>query len=129
VRCRHCGAGARVLETRTRGDSCKARRYECEGPKRHRYTTLEVPESVAKAVGAPWQAALRMADRGLEQRAERLGQRAAVESLLGTATHEAIAARVGCSLWLVADTAQTLAGGGRKNRAKIKAKQLRVTLD
>lgn len=105
-----------MLETRTRGDSCKARRYECEGPQRHRYTTLEVPDTVASSIGAPWKAAVAMADRGVEQRTERNGQRSAIRALLGTGTQEQIAAKVGCSLWLVADEAQVQAGTGRKVR-------------
>jgi transcriptional regulator NrdR family protein len=39
MKCPRCGAWAEVLETRTRPDDTKRRRYECANL--HRFTTLE----------------------------------------------------------------------------------------
>lgn len=71
----------KCLETRTRADGIKARRYELEDGRR--ITTLELPATVIKAMGLKRvQEFMEIWQRGEKQRTDSLARRQRIEEML-----------------------------------------------
>jgi hypothetical protein len=87
----------KCLETRTRADGIKTRRYELEGGRR--ITTLELPATVIKAIGLKRvQEFMEIWQRGEKQRTETHARRQRIEELLRERVKPlAIADEVGCT--------------------------------
>lgn len=87
----------KCLETRTRPDGIKSRRYQLEDGRR--ITMLEVPATVLKAIGmSKVQEAMQIWQRGEKQRSKSHARRQRIEEMLAQGTKPtAIAVEVGCT--------------------------------
>jgi hypothetical protein len=87
----------KCLETRTRADGMKSRRYELDDGRR--ITMLELPASVIKAIGLKRvQQCMETWQRGEKQRTESHSRRQRIEELLReNVKPTAIAHEVGCT--------------------------------
>lgn len=79
----------------------------CREVNEHRFTTLEVPESVAAGIGAPWGLRVAEADRGVALRAAQYKTRQLIAAGLDAGDKfEVIAHGAGCSVSLVQKVAK-----------------------
>lgn len=107
MKCAHCTASTRVLETRERAEFEVVRRHLCTNG--HRFTTVQVLHTVAHTQRQWLRSAMARAMRGVMQRRARYAMRSAVSALLRRGEkHEVIVLELGCSERFVRTVAKEL---------------------
>lgn len=116
----------KCLETRTRPDGIKSRRYQLEDGRR--ITMLEVPATVLKAIGmSKVQEAMQIWQRGEKQRSKSHARRQRIEEMLAAGIKPtAIAFEVGCTDQRVRQIRKEMENGKRISAAPVQREPRRV---